>query len=487
MRKLLLTILLFIVMACGGGGGGGKGPFEVRGPTQDDFAISVTPTEVTLEAGKRTSVDLTFTNRRLDNLYVEVTVSGCPDSASCTTVETIRVEGTVTSRLSITTTTDTPAKRYSVSVRGSTSGVGANSASVSVILDVSPTMFSLSFSKTEYTGFAGSEGLALADFTSDGYLDAAVTSSTNETLSILEGGPGDMSLWAESHLSHPLGAVAVAELNGDQTPDILIAASSPTAMIVVSATPGGLTAPRIIELGDATFDYEPKDLVILDADQNNTNDLAIGAHCDALACRRGIGVWLGDGLGDFALDAGYSIDVQVLNLATGDINQDGRNDLLAIVDAPLTNDLILLEGKLNGQFASAKTIYSVPKSEFGSSPVGNIIIEDFNGDFVPDIAVSGAVILGMGDAAFADPQETEIVGRLAAGDINGDDMPDLISSSFSRMVVTLNLGGGVFDEPTYFSIGGGGAETLLADMNADGVLDVVVMGRNLLTVLLNDQ
>ena len=66
-------------------------------------------------------------------------------------------------------------------------------------------------------------------------------------------------------------------------------------------------------------------------------------------------------------------------------------------------------------------------------------------------------------------------------------MPDIVTSYSTSVAIALNLGGRSFAESVGHSVRAGGYGTALADMNQDGALDIVVMGGNLLTLMLNDQ
>jgi hypothetical protein len=131
----------------------------------------------------------------------------------------------------------------------------------------------------------------------------------------------------------------------------------------------------------------------------------------------------------------------------------------------------------------------------GSSGVGIFFtVGDFNGDGIPDIAVTGGfslgvqILLGNGDGSFTDGY-TYLNGLgidaegIAAGDFNGDGRADLAVSDMMNHTVTVLTGNGdgTFTVGTPVSTGmpaGSGAyqrQVVTGDFNGDGHTDAAVV------------
>jgi hypothetical protein len=111
---------------------------------------------------------------------------------------------------------------------------------------------------------------------------------------------------------------------------------------------------------------------------------------------------------------------------------------------------------------------------------------DFNRDGLTDICVANisdqsvSILLGNGDGTF-DPQQRVVVGNQPRGiavlDFDGDGDADIVNTNFGsdNMSRLTNNGAGVFSAPSFFDAGGSREWAMsAADMNGDGLLDIVV-------------
>jgi hypothetical protein len=162
-------------------------------------------------------------------------------------------------------------------------------------------------------------------------------------------------------------------------------------------------------------------------------------------------------------------------LAVADFNGDGVPD--AVVGNPESQNVTILMGRGDGVFKQSTT-YNIG--------VTYIVAADVNGDRKVDLVMGTGsnvtVMLGDGDGTFTTPAAFDAgndVYALAVADLNGDGIPDIVTASNSTGTVSVLLGNGdgTFRAPVIFP---SNADSLwglaVADFNGDGKPDIAVSG-----------
>lgn len=368
--------------------------------------------------------------------------------------------------------------------------------------------------------------ISAVDLNGDGRVDL-VTSSSGGTgnISVLFGnGDGTFQAFQTYMAGFIIPNLAVADFNGDGNPDVAAANGSEIAVLLASGKgvfntpktyPAGI-APTTVIAGDVNGDgitdlitttqgdfnvllgnadgtyqapvlYNSRGLnavgaVMADFTGDGVRDLAI-AH----ASYQTMSIFGGIGDGTFSYLGNPDIDFFQYAVAAGDMNGDGRADLV-VTDQ---DGVAVLLGKGNGSFR--------PPLQYGSGSDTALVIGDFNRDGKLDVASTGSgidVFLGNGDGTLQPPVHyagTTTSYGIATGDFNKDGILDLAISNSGSGSISVFLGNktGGFQPPITTTVRPYPHWIGVADFNRDGFADLAVLYRgryvdqvNTLTILI---
>jgi hypothetical protein len=265
-------------------------------------------------------------------------------------------------------------------------------------------------------------------------------------------------------------SVAVADLNGDGIPDLVVADDDAVSVLLGNGD-GTFGAPQTFAPGSS-----PSSVAVADVNGDGKPDLVIANRDDNT-----VSVLLGNGDGTFQKPQTFAVGNSPRSVVVADVNGDGKPDLVTANYGDNTVSMLLGNG--DGTFQSQTTYAS------GNGP-RSVAVADVNGDGRPDLVVANSndntvgVLLGHGDGTFQ-PERTWAVGAdpysVAVADINGDGRPDLIVANrggyFSApgtVSVLLGNGEGTFQSQRTFAAGNSPHSVAVADVNGDGRPDLIV-------------
>ncbi|MEP6654241.1 MAG: VCBS repeat-containing protein [Myxococcales bacterium] len=322
----------------------------------------------------------------------------------------------------------------------------------------------------------------LVDVNGDGKLDLVATAFGDETgqgagVHVLLG-RGDGTFVAA--VVYPLASarvISAGDLNGDGKPDLAISGASRQVEILLNKGDGTFTFAVPVSTQAAG-----ERIQLADLNGDRKADLVTSAYS-------GVNVFLNMGEGTFGPGVSYSAPSFTMNLPVsfglGDLNDDGRIDLVVSVDHREPMGLFLNAG--DGTFGAAISLaYGV------KVPVPRGIgITDMNGDGKADIvgvgSLSGGVSIFLNDRAgsFAPPLSFTTVTSLPTNmnglvaDFDGNGAPDLVIPTSTAglnagigSVLLLNDGTGALVKS---SVALPPFMAAVGDLNGDGKPDLVGM------------
>jgi hypothetical protein len=307
------------------------------------------------------------------------------------------------------------------------------------------------------------------------------------------------------------GSVAVADLNGDGKLDIVVAnacadASSPcdtTGSVGVLLGNGDGTFKAAVPYGSGGFSAccGPTSVAVADVNGDGKPDIVVTSACatNMVDCGGSVSVLFGNGNGTFQTAVTYSSGgVYAGFVAIADLNGDGKPDILVVNecdgdensacdDGKTTSDVGVLLNNGDGTFQTAVTY------ETDGAHAGSLAIADVNGDGSPDIIIAvgcvpfgalcdGAdvgVLLGNGNGtfqpfvAYQGGDGFSFAESVAVADLNGDGKIDIVFAE-DQLGVLLGNGDGTFQTPVDYNSGGSSGFVTISDVNGDGKLDLIV-------------
>jgi Bacterial Ig-like domain (group 3)/FG-GAP-like repeat/FG-GAP repeat len=246
--------------------------------------------------------------------------------------------------------------------------------------------------------------LAVADFNGDGHADIAVANQGSNNITLLLGDgnggftPATGSPFAVGH--HP-NSVTAGDFNGDGKPDLAIANyADNTVTVLLNNGSGGFTPATGSPFAVGTNPYS---VAVGDINGDGKADLVV-----ADATSGDVTVLLGNGSGGFAAAAGspFPAGTTSVSVAVGDFNGDGRVDV-AVANLGSNNITILL----GSPGATQLKITQQPATGTAGTVVGNVVVQ------VQDS--SGNVVIGSTAAVTIASTPAGVLGTLTVNAVNG--------------------------------------------------------------------
>lgn len=409
--------------------------------------------------------------------------------------------------------------------------------SVGVLLGKGDGTFETKVSYKIATGKMKPTSLTIQDFNRDGWPDIAVVS--NDTTVVEEKASGILTLLInreggrmELRSEYPAGKtplfVTAADLNGDTMPDLVVADTfgkqilqfmgkgdgtlSEPASLTLPGPPPSTSHPAsvlageftgdgktdligttlfeaglylMIGRGDGTFSppipftlgIVPRELTSGDYNTDGRTDLVIPLK-NKISLIYNVSAEETVDTPRFATGVHYSLENSVVTMAAGDINGDGKIDLLTLNGSIFATALF---GKGDGTFPTSKTVF------LNEAPT-SVITADLNMDEKTDLITFGEwlggvrVHLGNGDGTFKPRQiyaVEENVQAASVGDINADGHPDLVILNREKGTFSIlnGVGDGSFLPAIPYSAEANPWSVAVGDLNGDGLSDLAVLNR----------
>ncbi len=322
--------------------------------------------------------------------------------------------------------------------------------------------------------------VAVADVNWDGKADLVVTSSAQSDLTVLLGN-GDGTFLAPGFGyaigGSPSARAVFADFYGDGNLDALVTDNVSSVVLARSFGDGtfqGASDSNIVVSAGASNSNGALSIATADFNGDGIPDFVVGQN--SVLPGTGVIVFLGQSKGSLGKGNVYAAGAALSYVATGDINHDGKADIVASNWA--TGGIDVLIGNGSGTF-------QVPIPVLLPAITNGVVVGDFNGDGWPDVAALGKnsvvyILLNNGSGSLVPTWAYPLSGaglELTAADLNNDGKLDLCvaMTSTSRVAILLGNGNGTFaGAPDYDTTLPSPYGIVAGDLNQDGIADLVV-------------
>lgn len=210
--------------------------------------------------------------------------------------------------------------------------------------------------------------------------------------------------------------------------------------------------------------FKPVGVVLADVDADGLLEVLAGSTDNLFR------VWRHDG----TLMPGWPVNVGGLmqsKAAAADLDRDGDLEILVSV----------VNGPLRIYHHDGTPLAGWPQTSGVTYGFIAPVVYDLTGDGIPEVMIGGGATvrawLADGTPLFATGVGDNITGTLAVGDINGDELPEVVAVTLSGRLCALdNHGVALTGSPANFGLPTSWAAPSIGDIDADGQNETLVVG-----------
>ena len=319
--------------------------------------------------------------------------------------------------------------------------------------------------------------LGAAQIINDADVDLMLVSREDHSVRLLPGTQaGSLGAPVKVVIGNDARDVTAADVNADGIPDLVATGHFDNALFVRLGTGNNQFAP------EAAYPLRNHGHFVLHANLNGD------AFDDLVAVHDGSGqpvyvtAFLGSPSGTLVRAGELGTDVHTARgVSRGDFDGDGRTDI-AVAVADNRASALLFRGNGNGTFGAVTTIPSLSIDTLLSDGTVSLVSGDLDRDGRDDLVLTrqdaaNELVVRLAASGFSVPVRIPLPSPIAVaiGDVNGDGNLDAVAANLEHGTIAFlpGTGHGTFTSPHVVALGQAPAWIVVADLNHDGLGDVV--------------
>ncbi|MCP4572345.1 MAG: hypothetical protein GY838_08325 [bacterium] len=310
--------------------------------------------------------------------------------------------------------------------------------------------------------------LVAAEFNRDGRVDLVSLGSAKNLVTLMLGSNDD-GFWGYPvlSLSGTPAAMTRGDFNGDGLLDVAVISNFSDVLSVFLGHGDGLATVPV----DRALGFLPGDLVPLQVDADPEYEIAIVSLGD-----RGVRVIDRSPTGDWTTLTTVVMDERPSQLRTADVDGDGATDLVALDNT--VPEVTVLFGDGAGAFPASTTTGFVWQAH-------DVVAVDLDADGDRELVATDGffriqIRTNLDGRSFGDESRVNAAtgaGPLCVGDLDGDLDEDVVVANVEESSLTFleNIGDGTLVRRIgSYAVPGSPENLTVADMNDDGIADIVI-------------